>query len=184
MKKLFLLLLISFSAHAENISLYFEEIPVRDLVRMIYGEILNRPFVPWRDVDMSIPAIIITSSNSKNGKRRIIPLNQTAQLAISELHEYRRKHAPESPWVFTKRNGERLKCLDNAFNRACKRANIQDFRIHDLRHTFASDLVKAGVSLYHVKTLLGHSSIKQTERYAHLATDALAEAVTVLDKAK
>jgi hypothetical protein len=45
MKKLLLILLISFSAHAENITLYFDEIPVRDLVKMIYGEILNRPFV-------------------------------------------------------------------------------------------------------------------------------------------
>lgn len=136
----------------------------------------------WRDVDMTIPAIIITSANSKNGKRRIIPLNQQAQHAIKALFRMRNETKLESPWVFTKRNGNRLKCLDNAFWRACKRAGIQDFRIHDLRHTFASDLVRAGVSLYVVKNLLGHSSIKQTERYAHLATEALAQAVTVLDR--
>ncbi|GAB1393805.1 site-specific integrase [Rhodocyclaceae bacterium] len=136
----------------------------------------------WRDVDMTIPAITITSANSKNGKRRIIPLNKAATDSINQLFRMRNQHNPSSPWVFTRDNGKPLRCVDNAFKRACKRAGIQDFRIHDLRHTFASDLVKAGVSLYHVKKLLGHSSINQTERYAHLATDALTQAVTVLDE--
>lgn len=135
----------------------------------------------WRDIDQTIPAVIITSANSKNGKRRIIPLNRAAQQALDELKAYRDEHAPDSAWVFTKRNGERLKSIDGSCVRAFRKVGIVDFRIHDLRHTFASDLVKAGVSLYTVKTLLGHSSIKQTERYAHLATDALSQAVKVLD---
>jgi integrase len=61
-------------------------------------------------------------------------------------------------------------------------ANLDDFRIHDLRHTFASWLVLAGVPLLEVRDLLGHSSIKMTERYAHLSQDALVKAVAVLDQ--
>jgi integrase len=52
-------------------------------------------------------------------------------------------------------------------------AGLSDVRIHDLRHTFASLLVNKGVSLYEVQTLLGHSSMQMTQRYAHLAPDLL-----------
>ena len=60
-------------------------------------------------------------------------------------------------------------------------ASIEDFRFHDLRHDFASQLVMRGTPLYLVKELLGHGSIEMTERYAHLADDALAKAVEVLN---
>ncbi|WP_236871637.1 tyrosine-type recombinase/integrase [Burkholderia pseudomallei] len=59
--------------------------------------------------------------------------------------------------------------IQKGFRAACWRAGIEDFCVHDLRHTFASWLVMAGVSLYVVKDRLGHSSITVTERYAHLA---------------
>ena len=52
-------------------------------------------------------------------------------------------------------------------------AELEDLRIHDLRHTYASTLINNGVSLYEVQTLLGHSSLQMTQRYAHLAPDLL-----------
>ncbi|MBT9566660.1 MAG: site-specific integrase [Thiobacillus sp.] len=64
----------------------------------------------------------------------------------------------------------------------CARAGIKDFRVHDLRHTFASWLVSAGVPLAEVRDLLGHSTIEVTERYAHLAPDNHVRAVSVLDR--
>ena len=87
---------------------------------------------------------------------------------------------PESPFVFfheTERAGakigDRVLDLKKSFKRACSQAGISDFRIHDLRHTFASWLVMDGVPLYDVSKLLRHSNIRMTEKCAHLAPDHL-----------
>jgi site-specific recombinase XerD len=58
-----------------------------------------------------------------------------------------------------------------------KLAGLRNFRLHDCRHHFASKLVQAGLDLYTVKELLGHSEIAMTERYSHLALDNLRVAV-------
>jgi site-specific recombinase XerD len=70
--------------------------------------------------------------------------------------------------------------VKKGFAGACKRAGISDYVPHDLRHTFASWLVQKGVSLYEVRDILGHSSIKLTERYAHLAPENLVGAISKL----
>ncbi|MCD6256016.1 MAG: site-specific integrase, partial [Deltaproteobacteria bacterium] len=61
--------------------------------------------------------------------------------------------------------------LKRSFKTALKRAGIEDFTFHDLRHTFASHLVMNGVDLMTVKELLGHKDIKMTMRYSHLSPD-------------
>ncbi|HXX53063.1 MAG TPA: site-specific integrase [Thermodesulfovibrionales bacterium] len=70
----------------------------------------------------------------------------------------------------------------HAFDEAVKRAGIKNFHFHDLRHTFATRLVQAGVNLYTVKELMGHESIKTTERYAHHYPESLRPSVMVLDE--
>ena len=62
------------------------------------------------------------------------------------------------------------------------RAGLADVRLHDLRHSFASTLVNAGVSLYEVQHLLGHAKSTTTQRYAHLAKSKLQETVQVVDR--
>jgi len=91
---------------------------------------------------------------------------------------------PETSYVFFHQTakagakvGDRVKDVRTSFARACKQARIKNFRIHDLRHTYASWLVMGGVSLYKVSKLLRHSSIKMTERYAHLAPEYLHDTV-------
>ena len=71
--------------------------------------------------------------------------------------------------------------MKRSFKTACQRVGIEDFCIHDLRHTCASLAVSAGVSLEALRDLLGHSSVTVTERYAHLAPAKVREAVAVLD---
>lgn len=134
----------------------------------------------WSDVSMDRRYILLRPEQTKSNRRRAIPLNKTALHALQSL-----KDGNETQWVFARRKngtvGERVKALDWLFRKAVKLAGIEDFRIHDLRHTFASWLVSEGVELLKVRDLLGHTSIKMTERYAHLMPDRLHDAVQVLD---
>lgn len=136
----------------------------------------------WSRVDWSSGCIRLEGENTKNGKRRRVPLSNPARSALENLSQFRDAHCPQSPWVFAHKSGERLQSLKNGFSTALARAGITDFRIHDLRHTCASWLVSAGVPLYEVKELLGHSSVDMTERYAHLAPENLGRVANVLNK--
>lgn len=136
----------------------------------------------WDRVDLKTGHIRLEGENTKNGKRRIVPLSAIARSALENRASFRAEHCPKSPWVFSHRNGERVQFLQNGFESACKRAEISDFRVHDLRHTCASWLVSAGVPLLEVKELLGHSSIEMTERYAHLSPENLDRVASTLDR--
>ena len=81
--------------------------------------------------------------------------------------------------MFVNRKGQKISSIKKSFRTACTRAGISDFRIHDLRHTFASWLVRRAVTLFEVSRLLGHTTIKMTERYAHL--ELRESAVRMLD---
>ena len=77
---------------------------------------------------------------------------------------------------------ERIGDVKKSFAAACKRAGISDFRMHDMRHTCATWLVESSdVSLIEVRDLLGHSTIKMTERYAYLAPENLRKTVRTLE---
>ena len=90
-----------------------------------------------------------------------------------------RHHHLATSFVFTYQ-GKPLKSVCTAFENSCNRAGIKSLRFHDLRHTFATRLVLAGVDLATVSKLLGHSSIQMTMRYAHPTPEALKNAVSKL----
>lgn len=142
------------------------------------GELLG---LEWRRVDLSEKLIHLEGEHTKNGKRRSVPLNQAAFDVILNRARFRAENCPGSPWVFSHANGERVQAVKRSFKTACSRAGIEDFRIHDLRHTCAAWLVSKGVALPEVRDLLGHSTIRMTERYAHLAPENVRAAVAVLD---
>lgn len=86
------------------------------------------------------------------------------------------------PYVFYDlKTGNTYKDVKRAFKMALRRSKMADFRFHDLRHTFASHLVMAGVDLTTIKELLGHKNLTMTLRYAHLAPAHKVKAVELLD---
>lgn len=136
----------------------------------------------WDCVDFAVGCIRLEGENTKNGKRRVVPLSEIARSALANREKFRTEHCPKSLWCSADKDGERVQYMQNGFESACKRAGISDFHVHDMRHTCASWLVSAGVSMPELKALLGHSSIEMTERYAHLAPENLGRVAKTLDR--
>jgi len=128
---------------------------------MRYGEIAA---LKWKDVDLDGRNITIT--RSKNGQMRKVPINEN-------LYETLLAHKGDVPgdgYVFCQGgSGIPYKSVRKSFITATKAAGIDDFKFHDLRHTFASHLVMKGVGIATVKELLGHKTLAMTIRYSHLS---------------
>jgi len=136
------------------------------------GEILS---LQWNNVDLKHGFILL--DKTKNGDRREIPINETLKNTFRGI-----PRRLDIPYVFhDQKTGKRYNDIGTAFTRACKKAGITDFHFHDLRHTFASHLVMAGVDITTVKELLGHKTLTMTLRYAHLAPSHKVKAVDLLD---
>lgn len=142
------------------------------------GELLN---LRWDQVDFKTNLILLEGKNTKSGRRRSVPMNAAARASMLNLARFRAMYCPDAVWVFARKNGSRQESIRQAFKTALRRAEVDDFRIHDMRHTCASWLVSAGQPLPAVRDLLGHSTVKMTERYAHLSPDNVRAAVGVLD---
>jgi len=135
------------------------------------GEIAN---LKWRDVNFEKG--FLTLVRTKNGEKRYVPINNMCREALMSV----RKH-PQSEYIFCNRDGNPYN-FRKSFETALKNAGIGTFRFHDLRHTFASQMVMSGVDLNTVRELLGHKSLNLTLRYAHLSEDHKTRAVEVLGK--
>lgn len=135
----------------------------------------------WSRVNLGERLIFLEGSHTKSGRRRTIPINEAARVALLARWNWTRKHAPDTRWVFCAEDGKRIANVRKSFLTACAKAGIADFRIHDMRHTCAAWLVSSGASLSAVRDLLGHRTVTTTEIYAHLAPTAVREAVGKLD---
>ncbi len=137
------------------------------------GELLG---LTWGAVNFSGKILTVTAATAKSGHTRRVPLNREALEVLTTWHA--RQGKPQSDaLVFPGNDGDRMKRIDTAWASLMEAAKLKNFRLHDCRHHFASKLVQAGVDLYAVKELLGHSEIAMTERYSHLAADNLRAAV-------
>jgi integrase len=131
------------------------------------GEVLH---ATWADIDLARGDWRI--SKTKAGEARHIPLNEGAIKVLEAVRGLSR-----SEYIFgNPKTGKPYVHIWQAWNTARKKAGLEDVRMHDLRHTFASLLINTGRSLYEVQKLLGHTQIQTTQRYAHLARTTLIEA--------
>ena len=120
----------------------------------------------WEDVDLEHDEIRLR--DAKTGARAV-PLSPTARQVLAAL-----PRQPDNPWVISGRGpGTRLSNLNATWGVVRKKARLEDVRIHDLRHSFASRALSLGESLPMIGKLLGHSKVQTTARYAHLARDSV-----------
>lgn len=133
----------------------------------------------WSDIDLENQMLTVVSANAKTGKTRYVPLNQEASTIISQWFK---QSDNKEGFVFENSAGKPLHDVRSSWDKVLVEAGIYNFRWHDLRHSFASHLVQSGIDLYVVKDLMGHSNVKMTERYAHLAPQNKLDAVLNLDQ--
>lgn len=153
------------------------------------GEILS---LKWSQIRNGF----IYLGKTKTNEARQIPINDTLDALFKQI---RKENGFKSEYVFLydgqiieiktgnvrrpKKDTESkpVTGIKSSFNSVLKRADIDDFRFHDLRHTFASQVLMKGGSLKDVQELLGHKTMTMTLRYAHLTQDHKRKAVNLLN---
>jgi integrase len=133
------------------------------------GELMG---LEWKDVDLQ--AGRITLHETKNGETRVVPL---AGPALALLREHGKVRRMDTPLLFPgSRKGSPID-LRTPWETALKRAGIEDFHWHDLRHSTASYLAMNGASLAEIAEVLGHKTLGMVKRYAHLSEAHTADVV-------
>jgi integrase len=118
----------------------------------------------WCDVDLK--GGVLTIPKAKNGEARHVPLTSTVRTILS----HRPRSLDGSALVFPNTEGHRdLRWAKKTVPGALRAAQIEDFRFHDLRHTFASRLAMEAVELMTIRELMGHKTMAMTLRYPHLS---------------
>ncbi len=127
----------------------------------------------WRYVDLANRRV--TFVQTKNGEDRTVRLCERACETLAAL-------GPKDTGPVFTYGDKAITGFKSSFDTAREKAGLEDFRFHDLRHTFASRLVQGGVPLYNVMHLTGHKSLEMVQRYAHLAPEFQEAAIAVLDQ--
>ncbi|MEC4747220.1 site-specific integrase [Methylomicrobium sp. Wu6] len=141
---------------------------------MRQGELMG---LRWPDVDLKVGAIIL--HETKNGERRRVPLSG---LALELLHEHAKVRRLDTDLLFPGNiNAQKPIDLRSAFENALKRAEINDFHWHDLRHCTASYLAMNGASLAEIAEVLGHKTLAMVKRYAHLSDGHVSSVVAAMN---
>lgn len=141
---------------------------------MRQGEMMN---LQWSDVDFKKQKI--TLHETKNGDMRVVPLTGHAHSILKELMVNR---SSETELVFPGNNPKKPIDLRFPWEQAIKKANIEDFRFHDLRHSCASYLLMNKVPLPVIAEILGHKSYQMVKRYAHLSEDHKWQAIASMNQ--
>jgi integrase len=138
------------------------------------GEVLS---MRWADLDLDKGTWSKPASSTKQKEDHEVPLSAPVRQLLAEVSQ---QQGAGETYVFPSGRGSRtgrFRGLEEAWPRICKRAGITNLRLHDLRHSFASQLASGGASLPLIGALLGHSTATTTHRYAHLFADPQRAAV-------
>jgi integrase len=136
----------------------------------------------WKDVDLFKK--VATILGKKTDERRTIPLTNRALEVLKDRGRARMKvRSIKEDFVFADPQGQKINIhsLRWAFEEVIKKVEIEDFRFHDLRHTFASRLAQSGVDPYTIQRLMGHKTFTTTQRYAHHYSESLRKGITALE---
>jgi integrase len=154
------------------------------LVSLHCGARANEIFsLTWGDVDLERGTL--TLRHTKNTKTRVAFMTEEVKELLAQ-----KERGKNNDLVFPGRGGVKITAISNAFDRAVKELGLNDgvtdrrqkVVFHTLRHTYASWMVEKGVDLYHVKKLMGHSTLSMTERYSHLSDETLQGAVKTFEQ--
>jgi integrase len=127
----------------------------------------------WKDIDFDRRLIIVRIS--KSGKSRKVPFGPAVAATLDALPRC-------SEFVFPgQKKGRPLQSIYDSFHNACVAAQIEDLRFHDLRHSYASGLIEAGVDIATVSRILGHANILMTQKYLHPSAETFIKAAEKAD---
>lgn len=129
----------------------------------------------WRQISLERRHLWVAAEDHKNGKAHAVPLNEAAMQVLQKRQGDHLTH------VFTYEGKPIVQVNTKAWRAALKRAGIEDFRWHDLRHTFATWHRQAGTPTHELQRLGGWKTLEMVERYAHVAPEGLQVAASRLD---
>ena len=132
------------------------------------GEILQ---LKWSDVHKD--KIIVRGKTTKSSQTREIPLNKETTKVFKDWHS-------DSDWVFPGSGENPLTTVKRSWGNVKKAAKLPDLRFHDLRHTFATRILRRGADIKTVSALLGHANIATTTKYLHATDESKKKAVEML----
>ena len=144
---------------------------------MATGVRLGETFkLTWADVD--IQQKLMALRDPKGGRDVVLPLSAKALAVLQEV-----PRIEGSAYVFPGVGGQQRRHFFRPWSKIREAAGLpSDFRLHGLRHHFASALVSSGVSIFTVSKLLTHKNVTTTMRYAHLSDEAMRDALEISDK--
>lgn len=129
----------------------------------------------WAEFDLAAGVWIKPSAHTKQRKMHRVPLSDSV---VTLLREWRSAQGGE--FLFPSRDGRPLTDVKRTWEGVRRATGLEDVRLHDLRHTFASILVSGGQSLPMIGSMLGHTQAQTTARYAHLMDEPLRDAAEVV----
>jgi integrase len=134
----------------------------------------------WEDVELHRRTITVHAAYAKNGESRRVPMNDVLTTTLKVV----RMNTLADSLAFCSYKGIPYRSFRSAFELAGRKAGLENFTLHDLRHTFASRLVMAGVDFPTVKELMDHTDITMTLRYTHCSSDHKQCVVRMLERVR